>query len=504
MGLGNIGNYIDENWHGGTIHGDFYDHPEMTIEETLKVDKKPRTLTWNWKHAMTRELMRGRHKAEILAKYATAIDRFGIRDRIVSFLDKNDGFLGWFIVDVSNFDEKFGYCDMPEDMRRCNLYAYNATELREIISRSLISENDGTMDGFLNSDEGIKEEVTYVDEYTGLPCVDDIQSIFDNEDNRLPAIADFFLGRKWMSMSERNNFVKSSNKLAYLVAVLKRSFAPKSNSNGNFEDVVNTYDVKPQELEAVPQKAVKDVTLVNIKENRMDDLGNAVVMPAKFDIVKENKPSDFRKDVQVGRPVSVQEVTNIKENVMGDLGNDVSMPDKFDIKKEIRPTDLKKDVSFDKVVPLQTVDRLRDFEINDIGNVSLPKKQDVGRLVEVKVDDIGDVSMNAPIEVTTRELPSDIIKDVDTGDSIDYGKFDDNMTELSQKDFKDDVTFDNVEDFVIDDIKDMKDDEFDYADLSKGEVDIDEMFEEEADPNEAEVDDAPEEVEISTKYDWSW
>ena len=63
---------------------------------------------------------------------------------------------------------------------------------------------------------------------------------------------------------------------------------------------------------------------------------------------------------------------------------------------------------------------------------------------------------------------------------------------------------DNVEEFVIDDIKDMKDDEFDYADLSNGDVDVDEMFDLDADKNEADVDEVPEEVEISNKYDWSW
>ena len=218
MGLGNLSNYIDENWHGGQIKGDFFNHPEMSLEENPTVEKKPKTKIWNWKHAITRELMRGRHKPEIMSKYQGIMDRFGLTDKIGEFLDKYDGFLGWFIVDVSNFDEKFGYDDMPEDMRKCNLYAYNATELREIISRSLVSENDGTMDGFLNSDENIHEDVKYVDDYTGLPCVDDIDAIFDDDDDRLAGIADYFLGRKWMTLGERNNFVNSENKLACLVS----------------------------------------------------------------------------------------------------------------------------------------------------------------------------------------------------------------------------------------------------------------------------------------------
>ena len=49
MGLGNIGKFIDENWHGGQIDGDFYNHPEeryvagysvneMEIEEKVNRD----------------------------------------------------------------------------------------------------------------------------------------------------------------------------------------------------------------------------------------------------------------------------------------------------------------------------------------------------------------------------------------------------------------------------------------------------------------------------------
>lgn len=437
MGLGNIGNYIDENWHGGQIHGDFFSHPEMTIEETRQVEKKPNTMVWNWRHAVVRELMRGRHKNEILFKYQDVIDRFGIRDKVEEFLDRNDGFLGWFVVDVSNFDDKFGYEDMPEEMRKCNLYAYNATDLREIISRSLISENDGTMDGFLDADDGVHEEVRYVDDYTGLPCVDDIDAIFDNDDDRLAGIADYFLGRNWMTLSERNAFVNSENKLAYLVSIVRRSFAPKSKSNGTFEDVITTYGVQPQELEAEAGKSVKEAEVDNIHENALGDLGNDVVMPEKFDVLEENRKSDFRQDVQVGSPVAVVEIKN-----------------------ELKPSDYKSDVEFDETV----------------------KDSNLDSLAITRESEMTDIKTDAP----------------------DYGFFGDNMTELTDKDYEDDVKFDDVEEFVVDDVKDMKDDEFDYADLSKGDVDIDEMFENEADKNEAEVEEAPEEVEISNKYDWSW
>ena len=500
MGLGNIGKYIDENWHGGQIEGDFYSHPEMTLEENPKVERKAKPFVWNWRHAMTRELMRGRHKPEILAKYQDVLDRFGVREKVVEFLGKYDGFLGWFIVDVSNFDDKFKYEDMPEEMRKCNLYAYNATELREIISRSLISENDGSMDGFLGADDGIHEEVSYVDDCTGLPCVDDIDAIFDNDDDRLAGIADAFLGRKWMTLGERNAFVDSDNKLAYLVSVVRRSFAPKSNSDGRFDDDVEGFDVRQQELDADSQKAQKNVEVNNIHENRMGDLGKDVVMPEKFDIKRENRKSDFRKDVQVGKPVESQEVGNVHERRLDDIGS----------------TDLKKSID---------VVNDRERKIGDLGDISLRKEYAIkdeskpSTRTDVSIDrqnrsvDIDDPrrSTRSDIDFQRRvhNEDADVTKEsdlleLDTGDSMDYGLFDDNMTELTKKDYRDDVKFDNVEEFVIDDVKDMKDDEFDYADLAKGDVDIDEMFDEEADKSEAEVDEVPEEIEISRKYDWSW
>jgi hypothetical protein len=90
MSLGDIGNFMDENWHGGQIDGDFFEHPEMDIEETVIEEKKESNkLVWNWKHAITRELMRGKHRTEILSKYKNVIDRFDIKELICNFLDKN-------------------------------------------------------------------------------------------------------------------------------------------------------------------------------------------------------------------------------------------------------------------------------------------------------------------------------------------------------------------------------------------------------------------------------
>ena len=67
--LGDLSKYMDENWYGGQIEGDFFEHPELNIEENIQEIKQTSKSVWNWKHAITRELMRGKHKYEILQRY---------------------------------------------------------------------------------------------------------------------------------------------------------------------------------------------------------------------------------------------------------------------------------------------------------------------------------------------------------------------------------------------------------------------------------------------------
>ena len=432
-GLGNLSNYMDENWHGGQIEGDFFDHPEMDIEENLQTEEKSTKSVWNWKHAVIRELMRGKHKYEILSKYKTVIDRFDIYDTVCKFLDKNDGVIGYFIVDVSNFDDKFSYDDIPQELKDCNLYAMNAIELREVINRSLVSENDGSLDGFLNSDESVDEEVYYIDECTGLPCIDDWNGESDDEDERLISIANLFLGKNWMTLSEKEKFVNMEGKLPYLVSIVKRAFTPKSNSNDYFEDDINDFDVKNQDLEADSAQALKDAEVNNIYEQKIDDIGNTA-MPEKLNVENEFKKSDYCDNVDYDKQF-----------------------ESVNIKNELKKSDFKDDVAYNK------------------------------QLIEEDIDNNKEMEM---VEIVT-EIP-------------DYGFFDDNMTELTDKDYRDDFAFDNVEELIIDDIDEMSEDEFDYADLSNGDVNIDEMFEDEMDKNEIQIEDAKEDFEISNKYDWSW
>lgn len=337
MGLGNIGDYIDENWHGGQIDGDFYEHPEIPIEENNEVAKEAKSSVWNWKHAMIRELMRGHHTCEILIKYMNVMRRFNVISEIRNFLNKYDGLIGWLVVDVSNFDEKFKYEDIPAEMRSSNLYAINATELREIISRSLISENDGTMDGLLNFEDSVDEKISYVDECTGLPCIDSLDGDFD-DDERMNAVAELFFNRKWITFSEKEAFAGMDGKLAFLASAVNRKFKPKSRSNGKVEDDVKQFDVKEQDLDAGTQDVKKDVDVVNVHEASLDDIGE-VKMPEKIDFVQELNKSDFSDDVEFDTPLNEGDVdldemfdeTHIKDEIeVDDVKEDMEISNKYD------------------------------------------------------------------------------------------------------------------------------------------------------------------------------
>ncbi len=407
MGLGDIGDFIDENWHGGTIDGDFYSHPEMPIEENADAPKKSPAPVWNWEAVLSRELMRGLRADQLLKKYSVLAEKFGVSDEVKAFLDKYYCVLGWFLVDVSRFDDGFGYYDIPSKMRSCNLYAVGSTELREIISRSLVSENDGSFDGLFGGDH-VEETVVYEDEKTGLPCIESWDEICDDGDERLSSIADRFFSWGWISQSERDAFDEREGKLGYLVGVVRRASAPKSNATGKFDDVVSDYGVKDQELEADSEKAIKDADVKNIHELMVDDIG------------------------EVGMPEKV-EVGDVRDMVVDDIG-DIRKPEAVVVRREVRPSDFEEDVD------------VRDYA-------------------------------GTP-EVT--------------------------LHELSRRDYDPDIEFDNMSDFVIEDLKDMKDDEFDYADLNDGNIDLEEMVEEDAPGGELDIDAAQKPYEVSSKYDWSW
>ena len=455
---GDIGGYLDENWHGGDIAGDLFSHPEMDITDEPAPAKKEKPVAWNWRHAMTRELMRGRRRDQIVAKYGDAMKKFGVQDEVLEFLDDNDGVMGWLVVDVSNFDAKFGYEDIPEFMRKCNLYAVNATELREIISRSLVSENDGTLDGFLGSDDSVSEKSTYIDEITGLPCMDGLTEEEMNQDERLDKIAKMFYGKRWLADQDMAAFNVSDNKIGILTSAILRHGADVSESTGEFTDDTGDFGIRETKVNVDPISQKKDVDVTGVHEAKVDDIGNTA-MPAPVKVQQKYTPSEIiKKDIEYSKQAPAPlKVDPIKRQKL----------DGINLEKK----------------PLVKVDPIKRQKLDDIGAVKPVKSQQV-------------------LDNPNREADID---EIEISDETGYNGFTNGLNELTKKSYRTDIDLGEVSgEFVIDDISDMKDDEFDYGDVSDGSVDLDEMMEDEADRNEAEVDEVPEEVEISNKYDWSW
>lgn len=305
MGLGNIGQYMDENLSQvRPIDDDSFQHFDMPIEENKQLVAPAKKVVFNWKKALTRELMRGKHTQEILRKYHDFFVKYGVLDKAVAFLNQNDGLIGYFVVDVSVFDDKFGYGDIPQFMRSCNLYAINSTELQEIMDTMLSSQNDGTLDGFLCTSEKPERVVRYVDVATGLPVVENAEQCACNDnDERLQKIADLFLKKKMLGLGDYARFKGVNGKLPYLVNCVKASLAPKSNATGKHENLVADYGVKEQEAIAVSAKAQKAQEVVGVSELKVDDIGNTS-MPEKMHVSRKRNAMDFVEDVNIQKKQS--------------------------------------------------------------------------------------------------------------------------------------------------------------------------------------------------------
>ena len=315
MGLGNIGNYIDENFYKTTpVNEDAFSHPEMPIEENkVRVVPSGKRVIKK-KKALSRELMKGLHKPEILQKYGDFFSKYNVLDKAIAFLDQNDGLIGYFVVDVSAFDNKFGYNDIPAFMRSCNLYAINSDQLQEIKDVGLVSENNGTLDGFLNSNETPKCEVRYVDSTTGLPVVENASKCFDDNDDRLQKIADLFLRQNLIKLGDHARFGQVKGKLPYLVALVKSSLKPKSAATGKHENLVSDYQVKAPVSTIECAKKQKAQAVNGLSELKVDDIGD-VSMPEKVHVSRKFDASELKKDVDL----NAKQVASVDENELNSL-----------------------------------------------------------------------------------------------------------------------------------------------------------------------------------------
>lgn len=318
MSLGDIGKFLDENHYGSAIDvgGDFFAPEELSIEETVvrAVDKSKK---WNWKKAFARELMRGGYPTMIMQKYGAIIKKHNFEKTARKYLDANYGVLGYLVIDASQFNDKFSYEDIPENMRQFNAFVMNSPKIKTTHRISYVNTNDGTMDGFMQSTNRKVEEVTREEELTGL----DIISSLGNIDNELPVldkVADVFLKRGIISFTEREKLSENKNKFANLCVAMKRHLLPKAGKTGKIENDVKDYGLANPKMAASPIKAVKNIK-VTAKEARLDNIGK-IVEGKEQKLSKLVLKSDKNANISLDKKAKAVNVINDKEARLDDIG----------------------------------------------------------------------------------------------------------------------------------------------------------------------------------------
>ena len=265
--LGNIHDFIEENNYGGliSVDNDFFQTTEMPIEEDVKVEKKPQIRTWNWKKAIGRALMSGYHTDYILDKYAFLISNSPNKEKILKYIQTNDGLLGYIFIDSSLFDDTFNYNNVPDGMKKYNLYAIHSPNAKEIIETTVKNENNGTMDGFLNTEDTIVKNTSYEDEATKLPV---IISMSDVDDDKIRRIGKKLLDDGRIGIKDYDVF-RNTDKLVFLKKMFRNN-KPYIQTNIKTEDDVSDFDLVPQEMD-VNIKLQKDVDIDDLTENDYND-----------------------------------------------------------------------------------------------------------------------------------------------------------------------------------------------------------------------------------------
>ena len=311
-GLGNINDFIEENNHGGLIeeNADFYSTTEMPIEENVIVKKVKQPKVWDWKKSIGRALMSGYHTDYILNKYGLLINQSPNKEKILKYLRVNDGLLGYLFVDTSLFDEKFDYSNIPNGMKKYNLYAIHSKNFEKTVSKTVVKNSNGTMDGFLNGNDIIVKTYSCQDKYTNLPAISSIDEVDENEVRRI--------GKKLLDdgrIGVRDfELFKNTDKLSFLKKMF-RTVTQYIPTNKKTEDDVTDFGLENQELTGDKVVLVKDISVDNNKEQFLDDVGDVSVKTVQ--IKDEEIPSDEEDVVFV--KVASPEMDNLKETAYDDF-----------------------------------------------------------------------------------------------------------------------------------------------------------------------------------------
>lgn len=467
MESGDIGDFLDENWYGGEIDGDFYEHSknddicDAIDEESPRPQKKQ--CAWDWQYALSRALMSGRHTADILSQYGDALEKLGFLEDARAFLEDNDGWLGYFVVDVSCFDSKFGYKDIPDFMRSCNLFAVNSRSIREVVSRSLVSDSAATVDGYLSSEDGVSEEVYYVDETTGLPCLDDNSVPPRDLFKKVCDVANFLFGRKILTeeeLSRVESAEETNDALLVMCSAVQKSFKPSARGNSEVENVVDEFEIKPNELTA-DSASVDAVEIKDEGELKLDDIG------------------EVSMDESLG-------VENDKEFRIDDIGEVSAEWTSEDVDGEAEKLDDIGEISFNSDLDAQ----YDDYDNKQVDNLGLVDEFDSPVFFslddeEPRYDETDDVELDNEVA-----LNNDVSMAVDALDEIPVGRnveidneLEDELYRLDDSDYEDDVEME--------------------GELA-GEVDLNEMIDQDSDKKELDVETPVRPYAVSNDFDWTF
>lgn len=391
MSLGDIGEFLDENNYSGEPIEIGFEDSGMDIEETKFVRPKSKSKKWNWKRCFLRELMRGAPPSQILRKYGDLINKHNFLNTATKFINDNYGVIGFLVIDVSLFDDTFNYSDIPAKMRQFNAFAINSRKARKIVSTDYLNTNDGTMDGFIASDDKQLQTVTYADNDTGLNIISSMEEISD-DDLVLDEVADAMLRKNIISLAERGKLKSASNKFAVLCRAMRRSLMPKVGKTGKIENVASDYHLANYNLSETPIKAVKNINVRAdaVKLDKIDVGKNAKPMSIKGMVKKSEQLDDFtiaRKqkknvavkldgeakldEIEVAKRRKSQELTNLV--FKSELSNDIEYDKKHGEQKfsnVLYKSDVKNDIDYDnEFSSLADVELDREMEIETLDGI---------------------------------------------------------------------------------------------------------------------------------------
>lgn len=475
-----IGKFLDENNHGGIIEeSDFFTHPEMEIVENTVVEKKePEKVTWKWRKEIAKDLMSGKHAQEIYKKWGKLITDSKYFDKIVKYIDVMDGLLGTVVVDVSVFDDKFVYENIPLKYRKYNMYAINSTDIVKQEDVSYNGGNDGTMDGFLNGNDIKDVSCRFFDRTTGLEAIDSISDI-NNDLMALNELAVCMTGNGVMTPKQYEGFKKSEHKLNFIKKVFRGDF--RKTLNAPIENDVESFGLQQQVLEEKPGMAVKSIG-VTVTEPRLNKI--KVTNQKSVDLIISEDKREQLKDFKVssGKPtVKIDEKDFLKEkklNKVNVAGNKKSVdvivePDKREQLKDFKVSSKKSSVKIDEN-EFAKEKKLNEIKVSGKNTIDIKVKED-------KRDQIKDfkVSSRNSVKIDEDEFFAQ------DGEDIEYDK---------QQD-KQDIS-NNFEFGFYDDL--------DVGAENKQDIDEDEFFSQDDMDGEIEFDAKPKKQEISNNYEFGW